>query len=237
MSNSERFPSSYLNVWESANLLAFGVAAEDAGQQWRENEFKKAGLDPKKVTPEERGPIEEDESYRFVSAIKCLMTNAEAGPLQVYGRRKRHSTLEPIPKLFWANGEIDVLGDDGGGAHPKDFLTHDYQDNEWVGLRYLRSEIEDLRRQIIQRTNVEEAASEKRKTDAEKEAKLRNRIKTILAADQKLPSGSSVHARAKELERTYGKELGLGFEAIRKILAGTYGPMKRLGVSRAQTHR
>ena len=81
----------------------------------------------------------------------------------------------------------------------------------------------------------------KRKINTENEAKLRNRIEAAVAAGRNLPRGSnnpmSNHAMAKELERTHGKELGFAFETFKKILAGNYGPMKRLDIPGLNTHR
>ncbi len=75
----------------------------------------------------------------------------------------------------------------------------------------------------------EKISRSKRKRGVEADAKLRNRIKAILAAAQNLPRVSH-HAMAQELERTHGDKLDLRYEAIRKILAGTYKPMKDLGI-------
>ena len=256
MSDSERFPSSYLDTWEAANLVAFGIAAEDGSQQWRENEYKEAGLDPDKVTPEERASIEADETYRFSSAIMCLMAKAGAGSLRIYGRRRHHSTVEPIPKIFWANGEIDPLGDDGGGAHPKfDWEASDSETNEWVGLRYLRSEIEGLRQQILQDTSAGQdqgAQAEAVHPQAEQEpapdfklgvqgksSPLKDRMyieaieKVKRTARQEWPKVKKrppVREMARVLHKKYADELSLGPDAIRGILSGTYSVSRRLDI-------
>ena len=219
VSEPEYIPSPYLNFWEAANLLAFGVAAEDAGQQWCESQIKKAGLELENTTAEERKEFEEEEMRRFLSAKKHLKAGARAGRLQVSGRRRAHSELKLIPQLFWENAGVDVLDEDGGGAHPRDFYASDYRANEWVGLRFVRVEVEALQRQIIQGASTGEGAgtapTRKRKTDTEKDAKLRNRIEAVLAAARNLSRGSnnpiSNHAIAKELERTHSDKLVLGF--------------------------
>ena len=63
---------------------------------------------------------------------------------------------------------------------------------------------------------------------------LRSRIEAALAAARNLPHSKNnpmpIHAMAKELKRTHGKELGFGFEAFKKILTGNYDPMTRLHI-------
>ena len=77
--------------------------------------------------------------------------------------------------------------------------------------------------------------------DKGKDALLRNRIEAALSAARKLPRSKnnpmSIHAMAKALEKTHGKELGFGFETFRRILADNYRPMKRLGIPGLNTHR
>jgi hypothetical protein len=136
MSGTNKFPSPYLNVWEAANLLAFGIATENGGSAWRAAEIEK-GQRP-------ANEIEREETDRFSASVNDLWGAARAGACKTLGRRKHQTMLEEIPQLFWENGGIDVLGDDGGGAHPTDMFAHDSMKHDWIGLRYLRSEIEGL---------------------------------------------------------------------------------------------
>ena len=253
MSEPRNIPSLYLQFWEAADLLAFG--AVDGGQQWRESKIKKAGLKLEDITAEEGQEFLREEVRQFLSAKKQLEYGALAGRLQVSGRRKRHSELKPIPQLFWENGEIGILGEDGGGAHPKDQHALDYQDNDWVGLRYLRSEIEDFRRQILQETSTGESPDTQaeavephheqepapdfkpgaqRKSNPLKDRLYKDAIEKVLRkARQEWPDARNrppVRKMAKVLEKKYAYELSLRFEAIRQILDGTYPASRRLDI-------
>ena len=73
-----------------------------------------------------------------------------------------------------------------------------------------------------------------RKRDVEADAKLKNRINKVLAKArtkwQDPKKRPEIDVMAKELFRLHKKDLGYKFEAIRKILRGTYGPSVRLKI-------
>ena len=72
------------------------------------------------------------------------------------------------------------------------------------------------------------------KRDTEAEAKLRARIESVLAIARRIWRVSKkrpeIDVMAKELERLHGKKLEYKFEAIRKILKGTYSVSVRLKI-------
>ena len=83
-------------------------------------------------------------------------------------------------------------------------------------------------------SDKQEKPRRNRKYDVEADAKLRNSIKMVLAtARTEWPDAKTrpaIDVMAKELERLDRKDLGYKFEAIRKILRGTYKPSVRHGI-------
>ncbi len=74
----------------------------------------------------------------------------------------------------------------------------------------------------------------KHKRDVEADAARKNLIERVLAKARRIwpdpKKRPEIDVMAKELERLHRKELGYRFEAIRKILKGTYSVSVRLGI-------
>jgi hypothetical protein len=81
-------------------------------------------------------------------------------------------------------------------------------------------------------------AQKRRRVEPQRDQEVSNRIKTVLATRRRLwPNASNrpalhqqAHAIPVELQKTKNPPLNIGWETIRKILAGTYPPMVRLGI-------
>lgn len=133
MSKTETFPSTYLNLWEAINLLAYGIASETGGSEWREAKL----ADGHRA----QSGIKQEEMARFVWAVKILGQLGEREKIHVLGHRKHHTELLPIPARDFINAGFDLVS---GFLNPTKF-TVDYDRRVWMGLQFKRDEIEAMR--------------------------------------------------------------------------------------------
>lgn len=147
MPQNDSIPAALLNAREAVSLLAYGFASENGGEEWREAETAR--------DQRERGIIEQEELNRFSWAKKMIGRAGQAGKIHVHGRRSSHSELRPVPEVDFINRGIDVLEQDGGSLagviEDEDGLdltqlAADYGRAQWMGLRFMRAEIEEMRR-------------------------------------------------------------------------------------------
>lgn len=150
MTKTESFPSTHLNLWEAICLLAYGIASENGGSDWREAELAGAGVmseDSRKDDEKDRhtrDKIQNEETNRFFWAVETLERAAEAEEIQVLGHREHHAELPLIPSKDFINGSLDPIGKTGGCLNPAEG-TVDYDRRVWMGLQFKRAEIEGLR--------------------------------------------------------------------------------------------
>ena len=147
MSQNDPIPTAFLNAGEAVCLLAYGVASENGGEEWRDAELAK--------DRRRQDAIEQEESDRFFWAKKMLERAVQTGEIHVHGRRSSYSEPEPVPEIDFVTRQIDVIGEDGGdlvGALENSDgsfglsqrVVNDHQ-TRWKGLLFKRAEIEELR--------------------------------------------------------------------------------------------
>ena len=136
MAKTEIYPSTHLNLWEAICWLAYGIASENGGGDWREAKI----ADDRRASDE----IIQEEVTRFFWATKMLEQAAKAGKIQVLGHRKHHAELLPIPPTDFIHSGFDPVGKTGGCLNPAE-ATVDYDRRVWMGLQFRRTEIEEMR--------------------------------------------------------------------------------------------
>ena len=167
-----------------------------------------------------------------------LIGTLQNGTVEALGLKPEADVHERIDKLAW----ITLRFTDKQGAQSRSLKFENVQfpiadiKKEWPetsdGLLALRLSGEEDAQPPLEAMDTQP----NRHSDPIKDAALKNRIEAALAAARNLPRSKnnpmSVHAMAKALTKSHGKKLGFGFEAFKKILAGTYGPMDGLGIRR-----
>lgn len=147
MPQNDFISAAFLNAWEAVCLLAYGLASENGGEDWREAEIAKGRR--------EEDIIVQEELDRFSWAKRTIERAGQAEKIHAHGRRSSHSEIQPVPEVDFIDRHIDVFGENGGslaGAIEDDDgsldltqLAADHDRAQWVGLRFKRAEIEKLR--------------------------------------------------------------------------------------------
>ena len=150
MPQTENSPPTHLNLAEAICLLAYGIASENGGNEWRETALTAAEVMSKDSRKDDekdrraRDKIQNEETERFFWSIGMLQKMAEAEMIQVLGQRQHHAERHPIPSMDFIHGRLDPVGKTGGCLNPAEF-TVDYDRRIWVGLQFKRAEIEKAR--------------------------------------------------------------------------------------------
>ena len=77
MSLNDSIPAAFLSAWEAVCLLAYGLASENGGEEWREAEIAK--------DQRERSIIEQEELDRFSWAKRMIERAGQAGEILTHG--------------------------------------------------------------------------------------------------------------------------------------------------------
>ena len=185
-------------------------------------------------------PKSDDNWFVYFGSTRAVYKAALKGILVVKGRLKGGSELQDIPRDYWETATIDLISNyDGSGEAftvPRDRNTPTYE-----LLRFPRDQVVEIWPPAVKTPQAplsadvtdNAGAPRERNRKMEEDARRANCIKAVIAKrNQKWPKPDQRPPvdRMAEILTEHRKPEDFAFETVRKILRGSYGPMKRLKI-------